>query len=190
MLMKRVLLTIGTVILLIASILVFWAGLAPNSFSEFFSVYPKITTTASQMGLLKTYVGELSNSTSSEPVLGVAGRLKIGGNSWEVEIAGTEASRTNGLSNRKALYNKGGMLFVFDRMANQAFWMKDMLIPIDMVFFDNNWRIVLIEANLQPQTFPKIFGSQVKSQYVLEINAGEADFYGLQVGDQAIFTNR
>jgi uncharacterized membrane protein (UPF0127 family) len=173
--MKKVLLTIGVVILLIASILIFWAGLAPKSFSEFFSMYPSM---------------KLSDATFSEPVLSTSGRLRIGANTWEVEIADTEASRTSGLSNRKALYNKGGMLFVFDRMTNQAFWMKDMLIPIDMIFFDDQWRIVLIEANLQPQTFPRVFGSQVKSQYVLEINAGEAGLYGLQVGDQAIFTNR
>ena len=61
---------------------------------------------------------------------------------------------------------------------------------IDMIFFDDHWQIVLMELNLQPKTFPKIYGSQIKSRYVLEINSGEALAHNLQVGDQAIFLNK
>ncbi len=188
--MKKVLEIIAIIVLLIASTLIFWAGLAPKSFSDFFAMYPEVMDTANQIGILKNLGGELSEATSSEAVLSNKGQIKINGNAWNVEIAADDTSRTNGLSNRKALYNRGGMLFVFDRMANQSFWMKDMLIPIDMIFFDNNWKIVLIESNLQPNSFPKIFGNKVKSQYILEVNAGEAVSYGLAVGDQAIFLNK
>jgi len=65
-----------------------------------------------------------------------------------------------------------------------------MLIPIDMIFFDNNWQIVLIESNLQPNSFPQIYGNGVKSQYVLEVNANEAVSHNLKVGDRAIFINK
>ena len=128
--------------------------------------------------------------TSSEAVISDAGQIIIGNNSWKVEIASTDTARVSGLSNRKSLYNKHGMLFVFDTMEKNAFWMKDMLIPIDMIFFDSEWKIVLIESDLQPNTFPNTFGSDVKSQYILEINAGEALIYGLKVGDQAFFLNK
>ena len=107
-----------------------------------------------------------------------------------MEVASTELAQVNGLSNRKILSSHTGMLFAFAESAAHPFWMKDMLFPIDIVFFDSAWKIILIEPNLQPSTFPKTFGGDVLSQYVLEINAGEADIYGLRTGDQAIFLNK
>jgi uncharacterized membrane protein (UPF0127 family) len=68
--------------------------------------------------------------------------------------------------------------------------MKDMLMPIDMIFFNENWEIVLIESRVEPKTFPKIFGNTVMSKYVLEINAGEADSFDLKLGDKAILLNK
>ncbi len=188
--MKQILSIIVIILLFIFSALIFWAGLAPQNFSNFFSNYPEIGDTANQLGILNNQTGDLSENIFSELVSGTNGKIIIGKNSWDVEIADNDQTRTNGLSNRKVLYNQGGMLFVFDKMAYQSFWMKDMLIPIDIVFFDNNWRIVLIESNLQANTFPKIFGNDIKSQYVLEINALEAQNYDLEVGDQAVFLNK
>lgn len=181
--MKKILETIIVIILFVSSILIFWAGLAPKSFSNFFARYPEIKEKVDQ-------TLDTSDITSSEPILGATGRLVINNNVWNVEIASNEADRVNGLSNRKTLRNKNGMLFAFDRQAAQTFWMKDMLIPIDMIFFDSNWNIVEIDGNLQPNSFPKVFGDKVKSKFVLEVNAGEADSYGLKVGDTAIFLNK
>jgi uncharacterized membrane protein (UPF0127 family) len=188
--MKKILLIISVVILFFASILIFWAGLAPKSFFKFFAMYPVVGQTANKAGLLSDQAEELIQSTSSEPVLATVGKITINNNSWNVEIVNNDTDRTTGLSNRTVLRNNKGMLFVFDKMSKQSFWMKDMLIPIDMIFLDNNWKIVLIESNLQPSTFPKTFGNDVLSQYVLEINALESEAYGLKVGDQAIFLNK
>jgi uncharacterized membrane protein (UPF0127 family) len=165
-------------------------ALAPVSFFNFFETYPIVRKTASQVGILSPQTEKIIQATSSEVVLGKSGQIIVAGNSWLVEIAKNEEERVRGLSNRKVLRIKNGLLFVFDKMSNQSFWMKDMLIPIDMIFLDDNWRIVLIESNLQPNSFPKIFGNGVKSQYVLEINALESEIYGLKVGDQAIFLNK
>ena len=188
--MKKILQIVSVTILFIASGLIFWAGLAPESFSQFFNMYPNLNKTINQIGNFNTPIGKLLSATSSEPVLGSKGQISIKNSAWDVEIASNETARTNGLSNRRTLYSKSGMLFVFNKMGTQSFWMKDMLIPLDMIFFDNNWKIVLIEKNLQSSSFPKTFGGEVKSQYVLEINAGEADSYGLQVGNQAVFLNK
>lgn len=194
--MKQILLIITVIVLFIASGLIFWAGLSPVSFSMFFAVYPLITETARQSGVLNIEQKVLPQATAtdisdmSEPILGTSGQVVINNNVWKVEIAKDDASRVNGLSNRSELRRNQGLLFAFDKMEAQNFWMKDMLLPIDMVFIDNNWRIVLIESNLQSNTFPKTFGSSVKSQYVLEINALEANTYGLKVGDQVVFTNK
>lgn len=188
--MKRILLIVVIIVLLITSVLIFWAGLSPKTFFNFFQPYPIVNKTANQVGIFDIKTNGVPKETLSEPVTGSAGYISIKGITWEVEIADDDQSRTNGLSNRASLHGMKGMLFVFDQLAVQPFWMKDMLIPIDMIFFDDNWRIVLIESNLQPKSFPKAFGDSVKSQYVLEINASEAEIYGLKVGDQAVFKNK
>ncbi len=188
--MRNVFLLITVIIFFIASGLVFWAGLAPKSFSNFFSWSSEITDTASKAGLLRNQNGDFSDNIFSEPVSGVKGDLAINNVSWVVEVVKDEQSRVAGLSNRKTLSRQNGLLFVFDKAGNQSFWMKDMLLSIDMIFFDSNWKIVEIDSDISPNSYPQIFGSKVKSQYVLETNAGEALANGLQVGDQAIYTNK
>ncbi len=114
-------------------------------------------------------------------------QVVINNQTWTVETAEAEASRTRGLSGRETLPPQTGLLFIFDRPAVQTFWMKDMLIPLDIIFFDEQWQIVLVEENLTPASFPKTFGAGVLSKYVLEINAGEAKKSGLQVKNQVRF---
>jgi uncharacterized protein len=188
--MRKILLIIFVIILFIASGFIFWAGLAPVSFNKFFVNYPQTRNIIKRVTISNNNATYVADGTSSEPVLGTRGQIIIKNNVWDVEIANTDASRVSGLSNRKALYNKKGMLFVFEDMNTQTFWMKDMLIPIDMIFFDNEWKIVLVESDLQPNTFPNTFGGGVKSQYIMEVNAGESLIYGLEVGDTAIFLNK
>jgi uncharacterized membrane protein (UPF0127 family) len=139
---------------------------------------------------LSTQTRNPSDITVSENILGTDGQVKIKNGVWQVKIVVSEEVKKLGLSNRTILHPNNGMLFVFDKIDAQNFWMKDMLIPIDMIFFDDNWEIVLIEENISPNTFPKTFGGSVKSKYVLEMNAGEALSAGLKVGDRAIFLNK
>lgn len=186
---KKIFGIICVILLFVTASLIFWAGLAPDSFYNFFIGYPAVRQVTNQLSSVVP-IPKVLQATTSEPILGLTGQLLVGSGSWNVEIANSETARTAGLSNRKVLRSNNGLLFAFDQPSNQAFWMKDMLIPIDMVFFDDNWQIVLIEANLQPNSFPKIYGAKVKSKYVLEINANEASLYGLQVGNQAIFLNK
>lgn len=188
--MKKFLSISAIIILFIISFIIFWAGLSPETFVSFVQKYPAINKTAVQYGVITPQISFLNYATSSETIISKNGLVIIGNNSWSVEIAKTSDARTNGLSNRMKLYNNEGMLFAFNSMFNQSFWMKDMLFPIDIIFFDSNWKIVLIESNLQPDSYPKTFGNNVLSQYVLEINANEAVSYGLKVGDQAIFLNK
>ncbi len=187
--MKKVLSIIVIILLFIVSSLIFWLGLSPATFFEFFKMYPVVGQTANQIGILRKENDYISYITS-EPVLSTSGFVIIKGNTWSVEVANDDKARIAGLSNRQTLYNKRGMLFAFDDMNFNSFWMKDMLIPIDMIFFDSDWKIILIESNLQPNSFPKSFGSSIKSKYILEINALEAEIYGLKVGDKAVFLNK
>jgi uncharacterized membrane protein (UPF0127 family) len=117
-------------------------------------------------------------------------QISISRHIWRVEIADNDQEREKGLSGWANLDKNTGLLFVFDQEEHHSFWMKDMLLPIDMIFLDKDWRIVLIESNLSPASFPKMFGTAVKSQYVLEVNANEAVSYNLKLGDKAIFINK
>lgn len=78
-----------------------------------------------------------------------------------------------------------GMLFVFGQDTPLTFWMKNTLIPLDMLFFDSQYRLVAIQANTQPcKTDPcQLYPSGVPARYVLELNAGAAARIGARQGD-------
>lgn len=115
--------------------------------------------------------------------------VSFGGTSVQVELALTEEAKRHGLSDRESLDPDTGMLFVFDYSTRHPFWMKDMNFPIDMIWLDERGTIVYIEHNASPESYPSLFGSNIESKYVLEVVAGFAEKHGLQIGDQAKFTN-
>lgn len=85
--------------------------------------------------------------------------------------------------NRSHMASAAGMLFAFDAPKHAQFWMKNTLIPLDMLFADENGRITQIHKNAIPQDLSVIDGG-TGVQFVLEINGGLAGRMGLQVGDQ------
>lgn len=100
-----------------------------------------------------------------------------------VEIATTSQEKQKGLCCRERLPENQGMLFVYEKPGNYRFWMKDTNIPLDMYWISSEKKIVHIEENVQPSSFPKQFGSDIKAQYVLETNAGFAKKHNIRVGD-------
>ena len=101
-------------------------------------------------------------------------QVVIAGTTINVEIAQTEAEREQGLSGNKPLADDEGMLFIFDKPGYHGFWMKDMLFSIDIIWISADKKIVHIETNLSPDTYPKSFSPFEPAQYVLEVNAGTA----------------
>ena len=106
-----------------------------------------------------------------------------------VELAQTEVEREQGLSGHKPLEENEGMLFIFERPGFHGFWMKDMLFAIDIIWLapseiEGNAKIVHIERNLSPDTYPKIFGPNNQALYVLEVNAGFAEKNNWVEGDE------
>ena len=103
-----------------------------------------------------------------------------------VELADDDASRTKGLMNREHMAKDRGMLFTFEQQQPLAFWMKNTLIPLDMLFFDKEQRLVSVQANVPPckadpcQSYP----SAGPALYVLELNAGHAAKLGVKPGDK------
>ncbi|MBI4164096.1 MAG: DUF192 domain-containing protein [Candidatus Aenigmarchaeota archaeon] len=103
---------------------------------------------------------------------------------FNVEVADTPIKRTIGLMNRTALPEKSGMLFIFDQEGIQGFWMKNTLIPLDMVFISADKKITHIQRNAQPcKTLDcQIYSSEKPAKYVVEINGGLADKLGIKEG--------
>ncbi len=99
-----------------------------------------------------------------------------------IEIAKTDAAREYGLMNRRYLPNDRGMLFEFDKEEPVTFWMKDTLIPLDMIFISHDGRIVAIAEQAQPLS-EALVPSGKPCDAVLELNGGAAASLGIKVGD-------
>ena len=91
---------------------------------------------------------------------------------------------------RTAMPADHGMLFVFPDSQPRTFWMKNTLIPLDMLFFDANRHLVAIQADAQPcKADPcQLYPSNEPARYVLELNAGAAAKLGARKGDLITFS--
>ncbi|MEK7184544.1 MAG: DUF192 domain-containing protein [Patescibacteria group bacterium] len=98
-------------------------------------------------------------------------------------IADSSETRIRGLSGMRKLAKDTAMLFVFDKPDKYGIWMKDMKFPIDIIWLDENQKIIYIEENISPKTYPKVFMSDQQSLYVLETNIDFVKNYNLKVGN-------
>ncbi len=114
--------------------------------------------------------------------------VKIAGQEIRVELARTPEAQQQGLSGRESLEDNTGMLFVFENPGIYYFWMKDMKFPIDMIWINEEQKVVHIKKNAKPESFPESFGNDENAKYVLEIPAGFSDTNNLKEGDSVIFT--
>lgn len=100
---------------------------------------------------------------------------------FNVEIADTDAERALGLMNREKLVASAGMLFVYDTPRRASFWMKDTLIPLDMIFADSAGRVTRVHSGAKPLDKTAINGGK-DVRFVLEINGGLAKRLGIKAG--------
>ncbi len=102
-----------------------------------------------------------------------------------VEIAKSGEEKAQGLMYRTSLPENRGMLFEFQGEEIRSFWMKNMLIPLDVIFAASDGRIVSIKTMLPCQTDDcPAYSSDEPARYALEINAGLSKKYGLKPGDR------
>ena len=114
--------------------------------------------------------------------------VELKGHTFTIEFAEDDASREHGLMDRTAMDADHGMLFVFQDDAPRAFWMKNTKIPLDMLFFDAERRLVSVQRNVPPCVTDRCpaYSSGAPARYVLELNAGQAEKLGLTSGDELI----
>jgi uncharacterized protein len=111
-------------------------------------------------------------------VLQAGGRLR-----FSVEIADDEVERGRGLMHRPALGENEGMLFLYPDLAPRAFWMKDTLIPLDILFLGADGTILAIAGDAKPMD-ETIIPSGLPAKAVLEIRGGLAEQLGINIGDR------
>ena len=97
-------------------------------------------------------------------------------------IADTPERMQKGLGDRLSLPPNQGMLFVFAEDSMEGFWMKDMHFAIDIIWIDKSKKVVAVNSNVAPSTYPAIFASPKPVRYVLELNAGFAKKFALATG--------
>ena len=105
---------------------------------------------------------------------------------FDVELALDDNHRMYGLMYRTHLPEMNGMLFVYDREADRAMWMKNTFIPLDILFIDDEGKILNIAKSTQPRSLDRIT-SKGRARAVLELNGGLTDKLGIMVGDEIIY---
>jgi uncharacterized protein len=113
-------------------------------------------------------------------------KTESGEHSFTIEVASTNQERALGLMFRRSLPENGGMLFLYDRPQPAAMWMKNTLIPLDMVFISADGTVHRIEQNAEPHS-TALIPSEGPVVAVLELNGGEAAKIGLKRGDKVLY---
>ncbi len=103
-----------------------------------------------------------------------------------IEIADSDGERQQGLMYRTSMEEAQGMLFIFPILEPQSFWMKNTLISLDLLFVNEEKEIVTIQKYAQPKSESSL-PSTKPAKYVVEVNAGFCDRYGIKEGDTVKF---
>lgn len=123
----------------------------------------------------------LTHAGAAEP------SVELKGHRYSVELALDAASQQRGLMFRDDMPADHGMLFVFDRPNVQTFWMKNCRMPLDILYFDQNYKLVSVQQRVPPcgdaDGNCPVYPSTGPAQYVLELNAGTAEKIGVKAGD-------
>ena len=119
--------------------------------------------------------------------------VRVGGVEIPVEVADTPQRKLQGLSDRLVLPADTGMLFPYERQSRYNFWMKNMHFPLDIVWIGADCKVVDVTLNAPPpepgQAWNELplFSPKLPAQYVLEINAGEAQAKSIAAGSPVEF---
>lgn len=106
----------------------------------------------------------------------------------DIEIANTEFETQTGLMYRDVMAKNQGMLFIFNDETERYFYMKNTKIPLDIIYINANKTIVSFQKNAKPMDETSL-PSNLPAKYVLEVNAGLVDIWGISVGDSINYTD-
>ncbi len=127
---------------------------------------------------------DAGHSERNGPGHGRLADVFFGNSVVRAEIADTPELRSRGLMFREHLNDAEGMLFVFDYEGRWSFWMKNTLIPLDIIWIDNNFRIIHIEKAVPCVEETCVsYSPSAPARYVVEVNHGYTERNGVGIGD-------
>jgi uncharacterized membrane protein (UPF0127 family) len=115
------------------------------------------------------------------------GVVTANGHQLNVETAAGSRELTKGLSGRPCLPPDWGMLFDFARDGQWPIWMKEMKFPIDVAWINSAHKVVALEIDFKPSTYPEQRANQAPARYVLEINANKSKLLDMDLGTEIHF---
>jgi uncharacterized membrane protein (UPF0127 family) len=116
--------------------------------------------------------------------------VKLGSGVFDARVAKTDPARIQGLSGVTSLSPNQALLMVFPRSSQWQIWMKDMKIPLDIVWLNQDHTVVYIVQDATPQDSTKvIFTPTSNAQYVIELPAGSVVSQSIKLGSKAIFND-
>ena len=120
-------------------------------------------------------------------------QLNIKGQTYNIEIAKSASQLSFGLGKRQSLCDKCGMIFVFPFEGIWPFWMKDTLIPLDMIWINSDNKVVSIQTAQVEKNKPDLllqkYSNEKPAKYVIELNADMAKKIDLIIGDTISIPN-
>lgn len=131
--------------------------------------------------VLALFAPSCKNEPQPPPAEPYTVAMKLGSETFRLEIADTPRKQQLGLMHRKSLPADRGMLFVFEDDRERAFWMKNTHIPLDIVYADANGKVVSVKP-MKPMDESSV-PSDGPARYAVEINQGAARRAGLKAGD-------
>lgn len=108
-------------------------------------------------------------------------KVTIGNSVYDLQVADTQDERELGLSGQKDLPKNGGMLLDFDKEGDWGIWMKNMNFNIDIAWLDKSGKVVGVQKNASPNTYPNSYNASVDSRYIIELPSGTLDKNNINV---------
>jgi uncharacterized membrane protein (UPF0127 family) len=121
------------------------------------------------------------------PKKDTATNLIVDNQNFQLQVANTPAEQEQGLSGLKSLPQNQGMLFKLQSQQVTCVWMKGMEFPLDILWLNSDKKVVHIQAEVSPATYPHKFCPLTPAQYTLELNAGQIYKTGIRLGQTLQF---
>jgi len=139
-------------------------------------------------------LGETKPQSKNTAAVSVCGPYRndktvtINGQQIQAEIASSATERQKGLSGRPCILPNQAMLFTFSQPGHYSFWMKDMKFPIDIAWISPDKKVVGLEIDVEPSTYPDSFVNKDQpAQYVLELKANRSKTLNINLGTPVKF---
>lgn len=114
--------------------------------------------------------------------------MTLGDGIFQASLATNDAQRENGLSDVSELSDGRALLMVFPNEANWGIWMKDMKIPIDIIWLNSDKKVVYVVTNASPKTSADtVFTPKLAAKYVIELPAGTVESKSIKLNSLAAF---